>query len=507
DQLRKYKKNGYRLFNNYGPTENTVVTTTGEISKVETNIPIGKPIANTKVYILDAQEHLQPIGVIGELCISGAGIARGYWQKEDLTKERFVANPYQQGEIMYRTGDMARWLPDGNIEFLGRNDHQAKIRGYRVELTEIEHQLSKYPEIKNCVVTINKNVNGDNSLVAYYIADAEIPVSKLRIFLEHYLPSYFVPKDFIQVNEFPMTVHGKIDIKALPSPKEIVEIEYQSRGNEIEDSIFSLWRELLNTEDIGMDDNFFELGGNSMMIIILHSKLSAIYPGKVKVSDLFAYSTVRKLAYFIAKQKDSDKKLEEIMKLQIKFPQSFIVNKDTRAETQIVNFQIKEEIVRGLTQASKDYQVSIETLMLSSYLYLLSKVSGQEKISIQVRIDADKSKVITANLNDLYDFKELFLQTNRQLKNSIELEWENDGDKIGFNKTINCVIPYFYYQKENKNIDIPSYCDLSITIDDSKQGMNLICQYNKNRIKTKSIEKIIQNYFYIILEIIKKEVF
>ncbi|MEM5622378.1 AMP-binding protein, partial [Bacillus thuringiensis] len=138
DQLRKYKKNGYRLFNNYGPTENTVVTTTGEISKVETNIPIGKPIANTKVYILDAQEHLQPIGVIGELCISGAGIARGYWQKEDLTKERFIANPYQQGEIMYRTGDMARWLPDGSIEFLGRNDHQAKVRGYRIELAEIE---------------------------------------------------------------------------------------------------------------------------------------------------------------------------------------------------------------------------------------------------------------------------------------------------------------------------------------------------------------------------------
>jgi len=195
------------------------------------------------------------------------------------------------------------------------------------------------------------------------------------------------------------------------------------------------------------------------------------------------------------------------MKLQIKFPQSFIVNKDTRPETQIINFQIKEGIVRGLTQASKDYQVSIETLMLSSYLYLLSKVSGQEEISIQVRIDADKSKVITANLNDLYDFKELFLQTSRQLKNSIELERENDGDKIGFNKTINCIIPYFYYQIENKNMDIPSYCDLSITINDSKQGMNLICQYNKNRIKTKSIEKIIQNYFFIILEIIKKEVF
>ncbi|WP_369345694.1 AMP-binding protein [Caldalkalibacillus mannanilyticus] len=143
DKLKQFRKQSYTLYNNYGPTENTVVTTSFKVEQMEDNIPIGKPISNTKIYILNASDQLQPVGVVGELCIAGEGLARGYWNREELTAEKFVQNPFEPSERMYRTGDLARWLPNGNIEYIGRVDHQVKIRGFRIELGEVEAQLLK----------------------------------------------------------------------------------------------------------------------------------------------------------------------------------------------------------------------------------------------------------------------------------------------------------------------------------------------------------------------------
>nr|WP_304502771.1 AMP-binding protein [Caldalkalibacillus mannanilyticus] len=141
--MKQFRKQSYTLYNNYGPTENTVVTTSFKVEQMEDNIPIGKPISNTKIYILNASDQLQPVGVVGELCIAGEGLARGYWNREELTAEKFVQNPFEPSERMYRTGDLARWLPNGNIEYIGRVDHQVKIRGFRIELGEVEAQLLK----------------------------------------------------------------------------------------------------------------------------------------------------------------------------------------------------------------------------------------------------------------------------------------------------------------------------------------------------------------------------
>ncbi|MDP4147694.1 MAG: amino acid adenylation domain-containing protein, partial [Bacillota bacterium] len=231
-----------RHFNAYGPTEATICATmynsrnrnvyTGDIS-------IGKPISNTRLYIVDKNNKLQPLGVPGELCISGEGLAIGYLNRPELTEEKFIANPYEPGEKMYKTGDLARWLPDGNIEFIGRMDHQVKIRGYRIELGEIESQLLKHEEIKEAVVIDREDTEGNKYLCAYVVSNKEITVTELREHLAKELPDYMIPAYFIQLENIPLTPNGKIDRKALPEPEGEINtgVEYAAPRNEVEEKI------------------------------------------------------------------------------------------------------------------------------------------------------------------------------------------------------------------------------------------------------------------------------
>uniref|UniRef100_UPI001374D320 non-ribosomal peptide synthetase n=1 Tax=Bacillus cereus TaxID=1396 RepID=UPI001374D320 len=299
DQLRKYKKNNYKLFNNYGPTEHTVVTTNGEVNELDGNISIGKPIDNTEVYILDEKESLQPIGIPGELCISGAGTARGYWNNKGLTQEKFVINPYKPGRLMYRTGDMARWLPDGNIQFMGRMDRQIKIRGYRIELDEIESYLLNYKGIEKATVTAKESEIGGKYLVAYIITDPSFEINQLKSEMRKYFPEYMIPTHFVKMDTFPLTVHGKIDRESLPEPdQEILELErnYEVANNALEKKLIEIWQEVLLIKKIGVQDDFFLLGGHSLTAMLLLSRIQKELGLKVSLKQLFAKPTIRSIA-------------------------------------------------------------------------------------------------------------------------------------------------------------------------------------------------------------------
>ncbi|MCP4148195.1 MAG: AMP-binding protein, partial [bacterium] len=308
-----------RLVNEYGPTENSVCSTVYEFNPVKPEVVIGKPIGNGFCYILDKNYQLAPVGVSGELYLSGAGVARGYLNRPELTHEKFVhkekiahipwlappSSPTNQSprtdNRLYSTGDLARWLPQGNIQFLGRIDHQVKIRGFRIELAEIENLLLSHENIKETVVTAKKNNENNDYLAAYYVYNktntdagtneqpAPVSIPQLRDFLSEKLPDYMIPAYFVPLEKLPLTANGKIDRKALPEPGKNARSSkgYRAPTNETEKKLVEIWQEVLGLKPIGITDNFFEMGGHSLKAITIISKIKKIFQVELPLPKLF----------------------------------------------------------------------------------------------------------------------------------------------------------------------------------------------------------------------------
>ena len=286
-----------KIIHVYGPTESTVFTTYYDINDINENIPIGSPIANTKIYIIEKNDVLSAIGIPAEICIAGDGLIDGYLNNEELTAEKFRENPFVAGERMFSTGDLGRWLPNGNIEFIGRIDNQVKIRGFRIELGEIENQLLKREWIKEAVVVDREDKQGNKYLCAYLVGGKEMTIQELRGYLSKKLPDYMIPAYFMQIEKMPLTLNGKLDRKALPEPDGKINtgVEYAAPKNEIEKKLVKVWTEVLSVEKIGIDDDFFTLGGDSIKAIQVCARLSR-YNLKITVSELFANLTIRELS-------------------------------------------------------------------------------------------------------------------------------------------------------------------------------------------------------------------
>ncbi|MCC8365342.1 amino acid adenylation domain-containing protein [Xenorhabdus sp. PB61.4] len=304
-----------RWINSYGPTETTVIATVwkpdNQESGLTNTVPIGSPLTNTQIYILDTQGQPVPIGVAGEIHIGGAGVARGYLNRPDLTDERFIADPFSQqaNARMYKTGDLGRWLPDGTIEYLERNDFQVKIRGFRIELGEIEAQLAQCDGVKDVVVTAHEDESGNKRLVAYLIPQPEtiLDILQLREQLSTQLMEYMLPGAYVVLDAFPLTPNGKVDRKALPAPDHtaIISREYQAPEGEAEQQLASIWQELLGLEQVGRHDNFFELGGHSLLVVSLIEKLRQ-HSLAIDVSAVFASPTLAAMATNLTQQTESD---------------------------------------------------------------------------------------------------------------------------------------------------------------------------------------------------------
>ena len=291
-----------KLENLYGPTETHFATlySTSQDQSYDT-IPIGKPLANYQIYILNASNQLTPIGVTGELCIGGESLARGYLNRPELTSEKFIKNPFISGESLYRTGDLARWLPDGNIEFLGRIDHQIKIRGFRIEVAEIESCLMALAEVRAAVVLARVDATGDNYLCAYVVADKKFSTAEMRRRLGESLPDYMIPSYFLQLERLPLTANGKLDRKSLPEPDGQAEAEYVAPRNETEAILARIWSEILIRDRVGIDDNFFELGGHSLnatvMVSRIHKELDVVLP----LGELFGAPSISGISEYVSK--------------------------------------------------------------------------------------------------------------------------------------------------------------------------------------------------------------
>ncbi|MEW6736493.1 MAG: amino acid adenylation domain-containing protein, partial [Acidobacteriota bacterium] len=294
---------GRRFYNLYGPTETTIWATMARCEVVKGKPSIGRPIANTQVYILDKELQPAPIGVAGELCIGGVGLARGYLNRADLTADKFIPNPFssETGTRLYRTGDLARYLPDGNIEYLGRIDQQVKLRGYRIELAEIETVLKQHSLVKDAIVIAREDEPGEKRLVAYLVAEtgASVTATECQAHLRERLPEYMIPSHCVMLERMPLTTSGKVDRKALPMPARVrseLGQEYVAARNGIEEILVGIYAEVLKLERVGIHDNFFELGGHSLLATQLMSRVRDTFRIEIALRNLFEYPTVAGLA-------------------------------------------------------------------------------------------------------------------------------------------------------------------------------------------------------------------
>jgi amino acid adenylation domain-containing protein len=299
-------KRGVVLWNLYGPTETTVWSAIHRVTGVVGPIPIGHPIANTEIYLLDAHLQPVPIGVPGEIYIGGAGLARGYLNRPELTAERFVPNSFsdQLGARLYRTGDLGRYQSDGSIVFLRRLDHQVKLRGFRIELGEIEARLAEHPEVREAAVVAREDLSGEKRLVGYVVAGEEISPGALRDFLRERLPDYMIPSAFIFLDKLPLTPNAKIDRKVLPTPEISAQLEdrYVAPRTPTEEILAGIWAEVLGVERVGIHDNFFDLGGHSLLLVQVHRRLEEAFRRPILIVALFQYPTLHTLGKYVARE-------------------------------------------------------------------------------------------------------------------------------------------------------------------------------------------------------------
>lgn len=294
------------IINGYGPTENTTFSTTFLVNKTfDKSIPIGKPIANSQCYILNNQKQQVTPGVNGDLYVSGDGLARGYLNAPKLTAEKFIENPFRKGEKLYATGDIAKWMPDGNIRFIGRNDDQVKIRGFRIELGEIQGKLIEILGENNVLVTAGREETGELYLCAYIASVNEYQAATVKEQLQVHLPDYMIPAYVISLEAFPLNANGKIDTKALPNPKSY---SYRSKEelttprNSMEESLLEIWKEVLELPQIGVNENFFAIGGHSLKATQVVSKIKKQLNFSVSIREVFDAPTIAALAVFLGKK-------------------------------------------------------------------------------------------------------------------------------------------------------------------------------------------------------------
>ncbi|MCR8842559.1 amino acid adenylation domain-containing protein [Paenibacillus sp. SC116] len=426
DQVRRFRERigvpfDARLVNLYGPTEATVDVSyydcsDGDIPINDTwlNVPIGKPIDNISLYIVSEAMKLQPVGIAGELCISGAGLARGYISRPDLTKEKFVDNPFAAGSLMYRTGDLARWLPDGTIEYLGRIDHQVKIRGQRIECGEIEHVLLSHPAVVEAVVMKRDAVSGSEYLCAYIICSEPVGHQELRDFAALRLPDYMVPRTVVELPAMPLSPNGKIDRKALPESELAADsvTPFVEAASDIELAIATVWREILQREDFGIHHRFFDVGGESLLLVRVHQRLEELYPGALGVTDLFNYPTIASLAAYL---ESKNRELANWSWSGLPMAENCLSSGYVAERIDSVQFQLDRAVAEGLAELAASRSVTVEAVAYAVYLYFWRGESGSNLLVLPAMTDNGLIATKEIDFTEVRDFDTLLLHAAKRV--------------------------------------------------------------------------------------------
>ena len=401
---------GIQMINCYGPTENGSYSTCYPITGKEADgiIPIGKPISNSTAYVVSKSQTLQPIGVPGELWVGGDGVARGYINNAELTEQKFIDNPFGEGKI-YKTGDSVKWLPDGNIVFLSRLDKQIKLRGYRIELEDIDTNLLKYDGIKQSI-SILAEVNRQKAICSYIVADETIDINHVKTFLANLLPDYMIPKYIMQIKSIPLTISGKLDRKALPLPS-LEEEEMVPARNAVDTNIIEKIAELLSLKQISIDNSFFDIGGDSLSAISLSTYLSTKYNLPISVKDIFEHPTIRSLSDYISSQLAKEVTITSIPKAENKeyYPISsaqkriyYVASVDSSSLLYNIAGGLFFDIVPDISKLEACIQVLINRHEALRTSFILEKEEIVQKIADHIPFALPVEKQGNTSIEDLF---------------------------------------------------------------------------------------------------------
>lgn len=495
-----------KIYNMYGPTETTVWSAFGEQTNLE-RIDIGRPIANTRIYITDKVNNLKPLGIAGELCIAGDGLARGYINLTELTEERFVQDPFYKNEKMYKTGDIARLLPDGRLEYLGRLDNQVKIRGHRIELGEIETLLRGYPEIREAAVVDKSEPNGSKYLAAYYTAASEIAVTELRESLAKSLPDYMVPEAYIFMEKLPRTLNGKLDRNALPDRngrRPILAAEYKAAETGIEKVLVNIWKDILKRELIGIHDNFFDLGGNSFLLIKMNGELEKQYPGKVKITDIFAHPSISRLSKVIETKNDS--RAKNIKLKMLKLPQEYF--KEQQEDSgDVIQLSLDSYTYKHFIEIKNKCSVSISDILLGAFVYVMYEVSGRQAVPINAAVNGCESILpLYFELGSIQSIGELVQltkqkQDNFKLIDTFMLQHLKD---IQINKEPTEVLLQYLYNYHGELIADTSIFDIIVKVYENTDTINFTFEYNTRLIRREKMKELVHYYLQALEAIVER---
>ena len=503
DKIKLHYKNA-QIVSLGGATEGSIWSIYYPINKVEkewNSIPYGMPLANQTFYVLNYNLEICPVGVQGELYIGGDGVAEGYLNDEEKTNNSFINHP-EYGRL-YKTGDYGAMKREGYIEFQGRKDHQIKIRGYRVELGEIESCIIKYEGVNNAVVIDRQDSSEKKYLCAYFIASHKIRPSDIKDHLSKLLPAYMVPSYFVQIDSIPLTSNGKVDRKALPEPKvrEDEDKVYKVAGTKTEEILLDLWKRFLNVEMASVDDNFFDYGGDSLLLVKVHNELVKMYPGRVRLIDIFNNPTIAKLAAFIDQEEQKTRKILQLdgVVLTEEYVACCYDDNYTGRKSEF-KFSIKDGLYEEMERISKIAGVEKEDVIAACVMYLLAKISGNEKVVIQMMvIDSNIVKPVHVDLEGLQDFIQLLVIVNRKKKEEccdIKCVEELSGAFVERKGTL--IIPFIYKEELIKSREeLQNFYDIAFGISELKDGIELMCEYDSVRIKEEKIEEMIDMFMHI----------
>ncbi|WP_024832492.1 non-ribosomal peptide synthetase [Ruminiclostridium josui] len=501
--LKVYEKFDGRvsIYNEYGPTETVVgcmIHKFNPFTDRRSVVPIGIPAQNMQIYILDEEMNLCPIGVPGEIYIGGIGVSPGYIKQEELTNSRFVANRFSKNpaEKLYKSGDLGVFLEEGIIEYIGRMDSQIKIRGFRVELEEIERNILSYPGIKNVAIAPKEGHNNEKILCAYYVSENDIGTSDIRNYLSHNLPDYMIPNYYVRLDSIPCTPSGKADIRALPEPEVSFNSENILPSNEIEAYLYEVWSQNLNIDKFGVTDNYFDIGGNSFLLVKMHSQISVKFP-EIKVTDFFKYPTIQALAEYLLELKTAFESKE--LDLEVALNEDFFSNTINTEKEIKYEFRLSKKTTMGLKSLAQKENVTYWDIVVSLFALLISDSSKNQLIKIQTSSGNEDNKALSIELDfsEIYGIEDIFYAVNSAIIREKESKlYKIDSLKLTkFKKNSNSIIPFIYRSGLVYNGNLGDVYDILIEVREEVGNEILFnCSYSYCNLREDKMEEFFKMF-------------
>lgn len=488
------------VFNMYGPSETTVWSTMKRMD-FDSMVTIGKPIANTKVFVVNSSMKLQPVGVIGELLIEGAGLSAGYMNQPDLTKQQFIVNPNTK-RMAYRTGDYVKWLENGELLYIGRKDNQVKMRGFRIELEEIEQAIIKEVEAKSVCVCI-KGEEEKKYIAAYLVMNGTLDVSQLKEALKRRLSSYMVPQYIVQLEEMPLLISGKINYSELPVWENDTEEVNVLELDEMEGKIYDIWSEVLGHNRIGKKDNFFDVGGNSLLLIKLYDRIKEMFPVDIKTIELFQTPNIEKTATLIREKQNSSKQSQEVR--YNRFADDYFEHVVGEFKERFYEFELDGEEFRKLSNYTQQNSLRFGDVLSGLFVYLLSQYSIDTVISVHfMENNSSTAKQMIFDMETYDTFQELFMEVSKREDKPVEIDSKAMPSAYSMGENDLSLSLFYIGEEENTSYDLTDIYDIICKMK-KKADRNIIRMEFNGRMKKEQQMEMVKLYNNIIKTFIADE--